>query len=202
MPDTHVGTDSAQIRFRQFLQENIPLLLGIIRSYVVRTGLARGEAVQAVATDILQDAVLEALAHIDRFDAMTQPRAWFLAIAATVLKRKKADAAKRYQREILMSDLPVGPDVINESDFFDQISALTYPGPEQSVEAHEQIVELLSLVSSDDQEVLRLALLHDLDTSALARKLGVTPGAARVRLHRALNRLRSAWSKNEKYRER
>ncbi|MEO8392787.1 MAG: hypothetical protein ABI700_07325 [Chloroflexota bacterium] len=38
--------------------------------------------------------------------------------------------------------------------------------------------------------MLRLAILSGLDGDALARELGVTAGAARVRLHRALNRLR------------
>jgi DNA-directed RNA polymerase specialized sigma24 family protein len=40
---------------------------------------------------------------------------------------------------------------------------------------------------------LRLAVLHDLTGEALAQELGIKPGAARVRLHRALNRLREAW---------
>ncbi len=75
MPDIRVDTADAEKRLRQFLQENIPQLLGIIRFYVVRTGLAQGETVQAVAADILYEAISEALAHVERFDPMTQPRA-------------------------------------------------------------------------------------------------------------------------------
>lgn len=198
IPDIDSDTADAQRRLRQFLQENSSLLLGIICSYIVRMGLARGEAVQAIAADVLHDTVLEALAHADHFDPTTQPRAWLLAIAANILKRKKAEAAKRHKHEVLVSDLSTHPDDFNESDFFDQIIALSYPGPEQNIETHEQVVEMLSLVSSDDQKVLRLALLHDLDTSTLAQVLGITPGTARVRLHRALNRLRTAWSTSER----
>ncbi len=178
---------------RQFLQENTPLLLSIIRSYVVRAGLAHGNTVQFVAVDILQDAVLEALAHADRLDAGLQPKAWFLAIAANILKRKRAEVARRQQREILVSDISNHGEEIDEGDFFDQIVSHVQPGPEQAIEGDEQVVEMLSLVSPGDQEVLRLALLNDLDTSMLARILGVTPGTARVRLHRALTRLRAAW---------
>jgi RNA polymerase sigma-70 factor (ECF subfamily) len=196
------GPEEAQQHLRRFLQENTVPLLGIIRSYVVRVGLARGEAVQAAANDILNDAVIEALTHADRFDSTTQPMAWILAIAANVLKRKKTEATKRQQREALLSDLPNRSDVINDGDFFDQIAVLSHPGPEQAIETHEQVIEMLSTVSLDDQKVLRLALLHDLSTSTLAQMLSITPGAARVRLHRALNRLRTAWGIRESNRER
>lgn len=187
------GSENAPRNLRQFLQENTPLLLGIIRSYVARTGLAHGEAVQSVAVEILQDTVIEALAHADRLNSETQPRAWFLAIAANILKRKRAEAAKQQQREVLVSDMAERQNVIDESDFFDLIMSHVQPGPEQQIEMDEQVAEMLSLVSPDEQEVLRLAFLRDLDTNMLAQALHISPGAARVRLHRALNKLRIAW---------
>jgi RNA polymerase sigma factor (sigma-70 family) len=187
----HAGGENTPRNLRQFLQENTPLLLGIIRSYVARTGLARGEAVQSVTVEILQDTMIEALAHADRLNAATQPRAWFLAIAANILKRKRAEAAKQQQREVLVSDIAARQDVIDEGDFFDLITSRVQP--EQQIEMDEQVAEMLSLVSPDEQEVLRLAFLRDLDTNMLAQALHISPGAARVRLHRALNKLRMAW---------
>lgn len=183
---------------RQFLQENTPLLLGVIRSYVAHTGLAHGEAVQATAVDILQDAALEALRHADRLSADMQPRAWFLAIAANILKRKKAEAAKRQQREVLESEMAERAVEVEEDDIFDRLVARVQPGPEEGIESDERVTEMLSLVAHDDREVLRLALLNDLDTQSLAKALGITPGAARVRLHRALSRLRAAWNANQR----
>jgi RNA polymerase sigma factor (sigma-70 family) len=183
---------------RQFLQENTPLLLGIIRSYVVRMGFARGEAVQLVALEVLQEAVLEALAHADRLTATTQPRAWFLAIAANILKRKRAALARVSQREVLISDLADrGEAHMDEDTFFDLFAGHTQPGPDVEVEADEQVAMMLALVSAEDQEVLRLALVNDLDGKMLATMLHITPGTARVRLHRALNRLRIAWNQHE-----
>jgi DNA-directed RNA polymerase specialized sigma24 family protein len=49
--------------------------------------------------------------------------------------------------------------------------------------------------------VLRLAILHELNIEELAQALGITSGAARVCLHRALNRLRESqiareWTKH------
>lgn len=59
--------------------------------------------------------------------------------------------------------------------------------------------ELLSLVSEDDKLVLRLAFLEDFEREALARRLGVSTGAAGMRLHRALARLRSAVIEQKKW---
>jgi DNA-directed RNA polymerase specialized sigma24 family protein len=177
----------------RFLQKDIEPLQGIIRSYVIRAGLARGEAVQSVTLDILSEATLQALAHIELFATIRQPRAWFLGIAATVVKRRRAALFKQNQRELSIGGLIAATENGSESDFFDRLSLLTYPGPEQEVETCAQIAELLSLASPGDRRVLRLAVLQDLNTNQLALALNVPPGAARVRLHRALNRLRVAW---------
>jgi DNA-directed RNA polymerase specialized sigma24 family protein len=61
------------------------------------------------------------------------------------------------------------------------------------LENDEQVNAMMAGVSPDDQRVLRLAILHGLDGEALAEALGCNPGAARVRLHRALNRLRTSY---------
>lgn len=183
---------------RSFLQEHATQLQGIIRAYVLRGGVAYGDAVAAVVHDVFQDAVLEALAHADRLDPSTQPRAWFLSIAINVIKRKKVTQAKRYQREVLVSDLFTDSETTQESDIFEQIAHIVTPGPEQEVEAREQEQELLALVSSSDARVLRLAVVNGVSTELLARELGVRPVAARVRLHRALQRLRIAWQEREK----
>ena len=88
-------TEQTQHYLRQFLQENASLLLGIIRSYIVRMRLAQGTAaIQSLAMEVLHDATLEALAHADRLNTVTQQRAWFLAIATNILKRKRDEAIR------------------------------------------------------------------------------------------------------------
>ena len=77
----------------EFLQKDIEPLQGIIRSYVIRAGLARGEAVQSVTLDILSEATLQALEQLELFAPVRQPRAWFLGIAATVVKRRRLNIA-------------------------------------------------------------------------------------------------------------
>jgi len=192
---TPADSDSDNTKILECIADNAPALLGMIRSYVVRMGLASGEEVTAVALDVLQQVVLEALDHADRFDHAGQPMAWLLGIAVNIIKRNKAERLKRSQRELTISGLSlVQEEQLSESDLFDQLAANSNAGPEQEIEANEQAELLLSLVSPEDQHILMLAFVEGFEREALAQKLGISPGATRVRLHRALKRLRSAWS--------
>jgi len=189
----HNPADDPAVALRLFLQENIEPLQGIVRSYVARTGLAQGDALESVTHEILNEATLQALMHTELFSTVRQPRAWFLGIAANIIKRHRASLARQSQSEFSVGTLTSTVENGSESDFFDQFSLITHPGPEQEVETRAQVTELLALASPDDRRVLRLAFLQDLDTQSLALALNVQPGAARVRLHRALQRLRMAW---------
>ena len=197
--DAH-GTSTAASQAKQqlikFLTEHTAQLLGTIRVYVQRMGLAQGQAIPGAALDVLQEVAVEALDHADRFRPDAQPMAWLLGIAVNVIRRKKAAMAKQYQREVTFGHLAtVLPESHNEDELFELIAPFTLDNPDQDVEANEQASLILSLVSPQDQQILRLAVLHDFEREALARELGITPVAARVRLHRALNRLRTAWNK-------
>jgi RNA polymerase sigma factor (sigma-70 family) len=183
------------LALHQFLQENIEALQGIIQSYVLRSGLVQGEAVQNMVMEVLNEASVEVLAHAEKFARAQQPRAWFLGVAVNVIKRKRRALAQYSQHEFIASKLATLRETEGESDFFDHISGLTHPGPENEIETREQVAEMLSLVSPEDRHLLQLAFVQDLDTYSLARALNVQPGTARVRLHRALQRLRLAWQK-------
>jgi len=192
---TPTVTASDNTKIIECITDNVASLLGILRSYVKRMGLASGEEVPAAAVEVLQEVVLEALDHADRFNPTGQPMAWLLGIAINVIKRKKAELAKRSQRELSMSDLSLMQEEhLSESELFDQLMANSSAGPEQEIAANEQAELLLSLVSPEEQHILMLAFLQGFEREALAQKLGISPGATRVRLHRALKRLRLAWS--------
>lgn len=194
---TSSAVSQAKRQLSAFLTDNTAPLLGTIRSYVQRMGLAQGEAVAAVALEVLQEVAVEALAHSARFRPDSQPMAWLLGISVNVIRRKKVEAAKRYQRELSFGRLTQAyPEILSESEFFEQFALLTQTGPEQEFEANEQANTILSLVSPEDQRILRLAFLRDFERESLARELGITPVAARVRLHRALARLRAAWQQH------
>lgn len=176
------------------IQDNISLLLGTIRSYVLRMGLAAGDQAAGVALEILQETATEALAHAERFNVQYRPMAWLLGIAMNMIRRRKVEEAKRARREELLGHLARRyPDLTDESELLDSLVPPNMIGPAQIVESNEQAVALLSLVSVEDRHILRIALLDGYERTAIASKLGMTPAAARMKLHRALGRLRAAW---------
>ncbi len=189
-PENPVADSAAPIRV--FLEANADSLLAILRSYVCRGGLAGRDGVQETAIELLGDVVIEALDHADRFDASRQPMAWVLGIAANLVRRRQAEGARRAHREPLLRDTlsPIGEEV-----FFERFLDLAAPSPERAVLAEAQAAAMLALVPREDAEVLRLAVIHELSGEALAQALGIAPGAARVRVHRARTRLRDAWLK-------
>jgi RNA polymerase sigma-70 factor, ECF subfamily len=61
-----------------------------------------------------------------------------------------------------------------------------------SAERRTNVLKALERLDSEDRQVLELTYRDELDTEDIGRRLGVTPGAVRVRRHRALKRLASA----------
>jgi RNA polymerase sigma factor (sigma-70 family) len=179
---------------RQFIAGESEALLGTLRYYVVRAGLADGRDAAPVATELLNEVVVQALEHADRFRPSGQPMAWLLGIAANLIRRRQAERATRERREPLVRDLcSSAQDGVSEDELFDRVASLAAGGPIADWEANEAASAILAHVSANDRRVLQLAVLHGLNGEGLAQELGIKPGAARVRLHRALNRLREAW---------
>ena len=175
----------------QFLQENEANLRRIATLYVIRSGLARYESVQTIAEEVLQDAVLEALAHSERFASAQQPFAWFMGVLVNVIKRKRVSVAKRARFEVSLNALQPFPDTDNAAR--DDLLLSQQPGLEQLVETREQLREVMALIPTKDAEMMQMALVQGFQADKLGEALGVTQNAARVRLHRALSRLRKVW---------
>lgn len=187
-----LGESRVSCETQRFLQENAAVLREIARVYVVRMGLAYGDDSTALAEEVFHDAALEALAHPDRLATARQPRAWFMGVMANIVKRRRAGIARRERFEVVISDLRCPPDITSEEDLLDYLMRHENPGPEETVEAQAQLDEIFALISIDDANILRLALIHELQAEKLGQLLNVTPSTARVRVHRALSRLRLA----------
>jgi RNA polymerase sigma-70 factor (ECF subfamily) len=159
--------------------------------------LASGAGIAQLADELFNDMVVEALRSADRLKPDMHPKPWLLGIAANLIKRRQTEMAKRDRREPLMRDLyPDMEDTLSDDELFDLLPVTTY-GSLEDVEADETTQHLLSGLSKSDADLLRLAILHDMSGEALAKALGVSPVAARVRLHRALQRLRAAQAVNQ-----
>lgn len=177
-----------------YLQEHSASLLGTLQSYVLRMGLAAGPMMREIVQEVFQESVVEALASIERYNPRMSLRPWFLGIAVNVIKRRKTLQAQRFQHEVSLGQLAgQHSELPDENAVLDALLPPEMSGPAQMVEANEETAALLALVSAEDQQILRLAVLEGHQHISLAQELHTTPGAARVRLHRALSRLRAAW---------
>ena len=65
-----------------------------------------------------------------------------------------------------------------------------HPTAEHSLDAEDEVGRALAKLDPDARELVTLRFLHDLEYSEIARIVGRTPNACRIRVHRALERLR------------
>jgi DNA-directed RNA polymerase specialized sigma24 family protein len=78
----------------------------------------------------------------------------------------------------------------SEQDLFDLLVSPSSAGPEGDIISSTEIEALIAPLPDDDQGLVRMAIVDDVDMVVVAGRLGIPPGTARVRLHRALKRLR------------
>jgi RNA polymerase sigma-70 factor (ECF subfamily) len=182
-------------RLIQFLDAEVDSLTGILRVYLLRAGLA-GDVDST--SELLNSIVVEALTHAQRYDPARPPRAWLLGIAANLVHRRQAEAIRLNQREPLVGDLVDGrPTALAEDELFELLAAQALDAAgqdiQEGIEQRDSLSAALALLSVDERRIIRLFCGCSLDGEAMAAALHVTPGAARVRLHRALTHLRRVW---------
>jgi RNA polymerase sigma factor (sigma-70 family) len=187
-----------QHQLSRFIEQRADEILPTLRFYVLRAGLAHGGQAMQLAAELLDDLTVAALEGAARFQAERGAHAWLLGIAANLIRRKQTALARMERREPLAGDLAVdeagAPD---EDSYFDRLAGQDGDNPERRLLEDEGFQRRLGQLAPGDQQVLRLAVMAGFNGQELAEALGVSPGAARVRLHRALNRLRLAWNVNE-----
>lgn len=177
-------------RLEEFIEAETEALRRTLRYYLSRSGLATINELDEAAHDLLNEVVAEAYACLDRLGADVQPRAWLLGIAANLIKREQAAQSKRERREPLIRDLYTGQqEAMSDGELFDLLPSVEYDAASEA-ESDDSLEALLRGLTKKDADCLRLAIVRDMDGNALAEILGVSVNAARVRMHRALNRLR------------
>jgi RNA polymerase sigma-70 factor (ECF subfamily) len=135
---------------------------------------------RSVAEDLVQEVFVRVLKyrHTWREEAEFVP--WMFALARNAAVDQFRSRARDSKR-----DAAAVPD--------------TTPQPAPAVERLEelerasQLRAALELLAPDKREVLLLARFGELKHDRIAALLGISPGAVRVRLHRALKELREAY---------
>lgn len=188
--------DDNHADLKQFIEVHADDLHRIVRHYVQRAGLASPDQAGQMAADLVNDVVIEALNHADRLRARDNPMLWLLGIAANLIKRRQTTVAKLERREPLLRDL-YPADYLTDDEVIDRVAGLVSSG-QRDPDSGSDLQTIMAHLPQDEAHLLQLAVLHDLDGEALGQAFGITPGAARVRLHRALKRLRQFWGSKER----
>jgi RNA polymerase sigma-70 factor (ECF subfamily) len=126
------------------------------------------------AEDAVQEAAIKAWLHMDQLRTGTALRPWFFAIVA--------NQCRSVRRRPWWS-------VIRLAD-----PRLSAPGPEERTVSSLDLDRALAELPLDDRAILHLRFYQGLPVAEVARCLGISTGAAKVRLHRAARRLRPGLS--------
>jgi RNA polymerase sigma-70 factor (ECF subfamily) len=131
------------------------------------------------ARDVVQDAYLRAYKGLRRFRGDAQFTTWLYRITANCSANLLAKRA-RSRAEVLSDDEPV-VDLRPEVD-----PELRMAGEDDRL----RIAAALAILPLRLRQVIVLRDIYDLPHGAIAKELGISEAAAKVRLHRARRRLR------------
>jgi RNA polymerase sigma-70 factor (ECF subfamily) len=152
------------------------------------------------ASDVVQQALLEACRDLPRFQGETESElsAWLRTILAHVL----AHEIRRYRgtrRRDLDREVSLEQTLAQSSMRLGGLLAAPHSSPSQHAVRHEEerrLASTLERLPPDYREVLVLRHLEDLPHEEIARRLGRSPGAVRMLWVRALARLRQELAEN------
>ncbi|MFB7999811.1 RNA polymerase sigma factor [Streptomyces sp. NPDC056002] len=163
-------TVSDDQRFTEIYREHF----GAIEAYVAR------RCDPSRTADVVADVFVTAWRRFPDLPG-TAPLPWLYGVA----RRTLANDRRSQQRQLKLAELLV-----------DQRPAGDYGPHPDDVIAELDLVKAFDLLSTNDQEVLGLALWEELSISESGKALGCSAASARVRLFRARKRLRTLLAKN------
>jgi RNA polymerase sigma factor (sigma-70 family) len=179
-------------RLRATIEKEYEPLLRSVALLVLKTeGPLRWPEVMEIASEILQEAVLEALKHAHRFDPGRSATAWVRGIAARLLlSRRRTEARSR-------RCVPAA--VLGADPWAAALAQLSIAPEDAAVAGRLDLEQALGRLSLEERRTIDLRYYKGLDAGDLAKALGVSSlGAARVRVCRALQALRAQFGQAEK----
>ena len=155
--------------------------------------LGRG-AIESEWEDVMADVRERALRNAHRYDPEKSVNAWLSAIAFNCVR----DLKRKKSREVLAHDAPLPQttphdQTFSEAEVFDVLQKFVTPARDSDA---LDLGELLTRVAPAYHQTLRLHIERGLVGQALAAQLGISEGAAAVKLCRAKAALLAAYQKS------
>ena len=186
-PNAESGAEALECaaRIRAAIEDDYESLLRSVAVLVSKTERHRcWPDVKEIASEILQTAVEEALKHAHRFDPGRSATAWVRGIAARLLLSRR--------RTVARASRCVPATVLGDDAWSAALAQLCTGSADAAVAQRLDLGQALGRMSPEGRRAIELRYYQGLDGDELARALGVaTPGAARVRVCRALQALRT-----------
>ncbi len=138
----------------------------------------------AEAEEVVQDVFVKAITRVEQYDGSAPVASWLFAIAANACR----DRLRRTRRSGLV---PI--DVVAEP------GDGSLPEDERLVveERRTLVREALQHLSKEQREVILLARYQGMPYAEIARTLGISEGAVKTRVFRALETLRTRLTRGE-----
>ena len=207
----HEALDQKRRALAEAIEENYTRLLGGIRALVWKMGISdTPSSVDMIAHEIFHETVVVALDKASRYNPVKPAHSWLLGIAANKIKEHMRKIINRERKTPSVVDIHTSTqnkkqntettDLTQKLTEEDMIDSLLYRSSENPLwqdRINLSFDELISLANEADRLVLSLAYNDNLRGKDLAATLGISEGAAYVRLSRAVSRLREAYLEHE-----
>jgi RNA polymerase sigma-70 factor (ECF subfamily) len=140
--------------------------------------LVRRTADAQVAADLCAETFAAAFAQRARFrDERSSALPWLFGIARRQLGSyaRRQRVSRRYRRRLGVSDVALGDDELDRVEQLADLAAI-----------RAELAAALDALPDGQRDAVRLRVVDELPYVEVARRLGVSEGAARVRVSRAL----------------
>jgi RNA polymerase sigma-70 factor (ECF subfamily) len=184
-------------RAREGDEAALGMLLEMYRSYL--SVLARSQIGQhlqgrASPSDVVQETYLDAWQGFVRFNGTTERElmAWLRQVLAGKIGRLVRDQVLAQKRSI-DREVPLSRSLDDSAARMDSVLAASASSPSDGAMRKERaaiLADMLERLSDDHRDVIVLRNLEGLPFEEVARRMGRTPGAARILWVRALDHLR------------
>jgi RNA polymerase sigma factor (sigma-70 family) len=143
----------------------------------------------ALAEDVSQEVLLKALAEPRKSGQVL--RAWLAAVTRNLSKNEIRKISRRRTREAKFTRA-MEAEAVGISGAMEAAQADGDPSQDEVIQAQLALTRALETLAAPSRQLIVLRFYEDDSFQEIARKLKINVGAARVRLHRALQELRRA----------
>jgi RNA polymerase sigma-70 factor, ECF subfamily len=132
--------------------------------------------------DLHQEVFVTAWSTLPRFDLQQPFAPWVYGIARNLLRQRLREFARSRTSSVALEELPAKGGIVAPLP--------TVGEPNATSNRAERALRHLHALPDAEREILGLRIIEGLGAQAIAELIQSTPGSVRVRVHRALQRLR------------